>query len=454
MQLKNRSVVIAGMCLLIAQVAFGPIIPPGQIDFYSSRRAGVGEIASALGLQIDGQVTGLFAGESLMGVLGPNGAGKTTLLGGHGFAAGDKVRITNVGGGKLKIERLAPDGSVKTYIHTHFQDFYHPDGVEEIATALGLTPTDRTAGLFEGMSMTAIVGPSGSGKSTLISQRGFSAGQKVKVTNAGGGELAIERVGGAPLTIHLQMEEYFRPQGVQVLASALGVQIEGKVTGLFAKQSLNAVMGTGSKLLFDKGYLKGNRVQITNLGSGRLAIERVGGAPLTIHIHMDEYFRPQVVEEIASTLGMQVDGKIAGLFARQSLNARVGGGSKLLFDRGYLKNNRVRVTNAGGGKLTIERLGGAPLSTHIQMDEYWRPEAAKGIASALGVQTVGKTVGLFKGESFEAILAGGGSKMLFDRGYLKGNRVKVTNSGGGKLTVERLSGGAPLTIHIKMDDYY
>ena len=58
-----------------------------------------------MGLQTDGKVSGLFSGESLMATLGPTGGGKTTLLGSRGFASGDKVRITNVGGGKLKIDR-------------------------------------------------------------------------------------------------------------------------------------------------------------------------------------------------------------------------------------------------------------------------------------------------------------------------------------------------------------
>jgi hypothetical protein len=203
MRKKARFVLIGGICLLMARVAFGPDqLHVGVQDYWGTPPAGVSEIASALGLQIDGQVTGLFASESLMATLGPNGAGKTTLLGGHGFAAGDKVRIANAGGGKLTIERL----------------------------------------------------------------------------------------GGTPLTIHVHMDEYWRPEVVEEMTSALGLQIEGKAAGLFTKQSLTAVIGTGSTMLFDKGYLKGNRVKVTNAGGGKLTIERMSGSPVTIHIKMDEYY--------------------------------------------------------------------------------------------------------------------------------------------------------------------
>lgn len=434
---------------LFSHSVFGIVID--TLDYFGPQPVGVSDIASALGFQVDGKASGLFAGESLMATLGPTGGGKTTLLGSRGFASGDKVRITNVGGGKLKIDRQS--GSPLT-IQVGVMDFMLTDSVEEMTAALGIQIVGKPTGLFARQHVSAIVGPSGSGKSTLISTQGFAAGQKVKITNAGSGKLAIERLDGASLSIQVTTLDFFRPQGVQVLTSALGVQIEGKVTGMFAKQSQNARVGIGSKLLFDKGYLKGNRVQITNLGEGKLAIERMSGSPLTIHLQMDDYYRPQVVEEIASALGLEVGGKGAGLFAKQSLNARVGNGSKMLFDMGYLKNNRVKVTNAGSGRLTLERLGGAPLSIHLQMDEYWRPQAVKEVASALGLQTVGKTAGLFKGQSFGATLSGGGSKMLFDKGYLKGNRVKVTNSGGGKFTIERLSGGAPLTVHIQMDEFF
>jgi len=361
-------VIILGVIVLHAQNVFGQYLPPSQVDFFSTPPASVSDVASALDLQVDGKVTGLFAGESLMGLLGPNGAGKTTLLGGHGFTAGDKVKLTN-GGGKLTIERL---GGAPLSIHLQMDDFMRPDGVEEMTSALGMQLVGKTIGLFAGQHLSVIVGASGSGKSTLISTRGFSAGQKVKVTNAGGGKLTIERLGGAALTMHVNMDDFFRPAGVKELASALGLQIEGKATGLFAGQSLNTKVGTGSKMLFDRGYIKGNRVKVTNAGRGKLTIERIsGGAPLTIHVHMDDFFHPQAVEEIASALGLQVDGKAGGLFTRQSLNAGVGTGSKIMFDKGYLKGNRVKVTNAGGGKLKIERLGGAPLTIHVHMEEFY-----------------------------------------------------------------------------------
>ncbi len=361
-------VIILGVIVLHAQNVFGQYLPPSQVDFFSTPPASVSDVASALDLQVDGKVSGLFAGESLMATLGPTGAGKTTLLGSRGFDSGNKVRITNVGEGKLKIERL---GGSSLKIIVDVMDFMRPEGVEEMAMALGMQIVGKSTGLFARQHLSAIVGPSGSGKSTLISTRGFSAGQKVKVTNTGGGKLIIERLGGSALTIHIQMDEYYRPQVVEEIASALGLQVDGKAAGLFTRQSLNAGVGTGSKILFDKGYLKGNRAKITNTGGGKLAIERLGGAPLTLHVNMDDFYRPQAMKEIASALGLRVDGKATGLFKGQSLEATLaGGGSKMLFDRGYLKGNRVKITNTGGGKLKIERLGGAPLTIHVHMEDF------------------------------------------------------------------------------------
>ena len=143
-------VIVLGVIVLHAQNVFGQYLPPSQVDFYSTPPAGVGDVVSALGLQVDGKVSGLFAGESLMATLGPTGGGRTTLLGSRGFVAGDKVRITNVGGGILKIDRLAPDGCVKTYIHTQVQDYYRPDGLEEMAMALGMQLVGKATGLFAG----------------------------------------------------------------------------------------------------------------------------------------------------------------------------------------------------------------------------------------------------------------------------------------------------------------
>jgi hypothetical protein len=85
-------VVIFVFTVLVAHVAFGVHVQ--VMDFMGPQPAGVSDVTAALDLRVDGPMKGLFAGESLMGLLGPNGAGKTTLLGGHGFAAGDKVKIT------------------------------------------------------------------------------------------------------------------------------------------------------------------------------------------------------------------------------------------------------------------------------------------------------------------------------------------------------------------------
>ncbi len=216
-----------------------------------------------------------------------------------------------------------------------------------------------------------LLGPNGAGKTALLGGHGFVASDKVRITNAGGGALKIERLGGSPLTVQVKVMDFYRPEGVAELASALGLQIEGRATGLFAGQSLDGVVGTGSKMLFDRGYLKGQRVKVTNAGSGKLIVERLGGGPLTIRVQVMDFYRPEGVAELASALGLQIEGKATGLFAKEALNAVVGTGSKMLFDRGYLKGNRVKLTNVGGGKLTIERLGGAPLTVHINMEEFF-----------------------------------------------------------------------------------
>jgi hypothetical protein len=246
-------------------------------------------------------------------------------------------------------------------------DFYRPEAIEELASALGLQIEGKAAGLFQDQALSAVVGTG----SALLFDRGYLKGQRVKVTNAGSGKLIVERLGGAPLTIRVQVMDFMRPESVEELASALGLQIEGKATGLFAKESLSAVVGSSAKLLFERGYLKGQRVKVTNAGGGKLTIERAGGAPLTIHVKVMDFMRPAGMEELASALGLRIEGKATGLFARQALNAAVGTGSKLLFDKGYLKGQRVKVINAGGGKLAIERAGGAPLTVRINMEDFF-----------------------------------------------------------------------------------
>lgn len=115
-------VIVLSLIVLNAPMAFGTCIHVKVQDFMSPQ-AGISDIASGLGLQPQGEVTGLFPGMSLTAVLGPSGAGKSTLLGGHGFAAGEKVRITNAGGSKLTIERL---GGAPLTIHVQVDDFFQP----------------------------------------------------------------------------------------------------------------------------------------------------------------------------------------------------------------------------------------------------------------------------------------------------------------------------------------
>ena len=50
---------------------------------------------------------------------GPSGSGKTSLLFDRGYKANDKVKCTNVGGGKLRIARLPPGKPLSAEITLH-----------------------------------------------------------------------------------------------------------------------------------------------------------------------------------------------------------------------------------------------------------------------------------------------------------------------------------------------
>ncbi len=382
MKHKVRStIIIFSFIVLAAPVTFAPpsSIIVGANDFYGTPPAGVSDVAAALGLQVDGQVTGLFAGESLTAVLGPNEAGKSTLLGGHGFAAGDKVRITNAGGGKLKIDRLAPDGSVKIYINTQVQDYYSPQTLGEVSKSLGLKSSGPVNGLLKEMSMTAVfTGP----ESGPLAANGFSPGDKVKLTNIGEGTLEVQRTGpGTPLSIHIQMDEFFSPQTLNEITQVLGLRLQDKAKKLATNESLSASVTTSDKssLLSTRGFSTGDKVKITNAGGGKMQIERVGsGSPLSIHINMEEFFSSQLLNETAKALGMKLQGRTTLMAPNMTLEAIIGesrsGKSTLLSKKGFQPKDKVQLTNTGGGRLKIERTGaGTPLSIDIKMDEFYTP---------------------------------------------------------------------------------
>jgi hypothetical protein len=115
----------------------------------------------------------------------------------------------------------------------------------------------------------------------------------------------------------------------------------------------------------------------------------------------------------------------------------------------------VELTNAGGGSMKIARQGANnPLSIHINMDEFWSPQAMRAMSAALGLQIEGGLLGMFKGDSVKATVGTGKTSLLVDKGFEKGDSVELTNAGGGSMKIARQGANNPLSIHINMDEFY
>ncbi|MBN2316353.1 MAG: hypothetical protein JXM79_20670 [Sedimentisphaerales bacterium] len=373
MKLRIKSVMIVGTCLVSMQVAFG--VQVRVLDFMSHQAASVSDVASALGLRVDGQVTSLFTSESLTATLGPTGAGKSTLLGGHGFAAGDKLTLTNAGGGKLQVQRSGSGSPLSVFVH--MDEFWIPQALGEVNKQLGLKSSSAVNGLLKGMSMTTVFAGS---KSSPLAAKGFSPGDTITLTNIGGGTLeALRTEPGTPLSIHIHMDKSFSPQTLNEMTQVLGLKIQGKARKLATNESLSASVTTTAKstLLSTKGFSAGDNVKITNAGGGKMQIERIGpGSRLSIFVHMDDFYSPQLLNETAKALGMKLQGRATLMAPNMAMEAIVGAGgsgkSTLISKKGFRPQDKVRLTNAGGGKLKIERIsGGAPLTIDIIVEDFY-----------------------------------------------------------------------------------
>lgn len=185
------------------------------------------------------------------------------------------------------------------------------------------------------------------------------------------------------------------------------------------------------------------------------------GQPMTLYISSQDLFKPQTVAEILAVLGAQVDGPEKALPKGASLMGILGpsgaGKTTTLSRSGFEPGDKIKITNVDNKMLRIERVTpGNTLIIQVEYQNVYRPEAVRQAAANLALQPQGWITWLPKGDSFTAIIGPNGSgktTLLFDRGYNTNDKVKCTNFGGGKMKIERLKPGMPLTMYLQIQDY-
>lgn len=255
--------------------------------------------------------------------------------------------------------------------------------------------------------------------------------------------------------ILLSVEDLDSPQIVQSALGGLGLAAPAQKLG--KGMSLTATLGAyragTSRFLFDKGYLAGAVVKVTNTGTG-LQFQRIKDGKPTgadIQIGMEDYFSSRGVSELATYLCLKPKGPTGWMLPGDTFTAVLGpsgaGKSTLIFDRGYKVGQEVTVTHAGRGMLRIEgpkRLR-QPDQIHIGTLDYYTRKYLQLMAGQLGLRFEGPVFGMLKGDSLTAVVGPGKLKVLLDRGYKTKDRVKLTNTGGDRFRLDRLPPSRPLS---------
>jgi hypothetical protein len=89
--------------------------------------------------------------------------------------------------------------------------------------------------------------------------------------------------------------------------------------------------------------------------------------------------------------------------------------------------------------------------------DFSSAKAVTELAAALRINPTEAAQELASGESLMGVVgpSGGGKSTLLSRsGFRPGDSVELTNAGGGRMKIARQGANNPLSIYIKMDDFY
>ncbi len=173
--------------------------------------------------------------------------------------------------------------------------------------------------------------------------------------------------------------------------------------------------------------------------------------PVTIHVHMDEFYQPQ---EVLNELGLAIPQDFTALPKGQSIATKIA-------NPAWLNNNgwkdaamcdELSIACTEKGVWSIESTTpDKPFSIHIRMDEYFQPQ----LLSGLGLAIPSGFTSLPKGQSIATKIAN--PAWLNKNGWrdaAMGDKLSVTCLEKGLWSIESTTTGKPFSIHIKMDDYY
>jgi hypothetical protein len=141
----------------------------------------------------------------------------------------------------------APAASAGDARHLHKSDCVNPQMFTQMTGGMGVVLDGPGQVLPVGKSTTAVVRPTVGDRTTAMSRAGFKPGDKVKISHTKAGSLVVERTGGTPLSFVVNVQDIFRPEQILDWGGHIGIKFDGKMA------------------LLGKGYIKKDRVTVTNL---------------------------------------------------------------------------------------------------------------------------------------------------------------------------------------------